>query len=286
MAGPTPVSALIHAATMVTAGVYMVARCNVLLPPRRRTALVVVARSIGGFTATLRRDDRPRPERHQEGAGVLDGLAARLHVPRLRRRRVRRPGMFHVMTHAFFKACLFLGSGSVIHALSGEQDIREDGRPRSEDSRHTYRTFLVATLAISGVPLLAGFLLEGRDPRRGVRARFEGMPWLPKVLWARRAPDGGTHGLLHVPARLADVLRDVPRRRRSRRRTSTSRRRSMTVPLMRPRPALSVVGGCVGIPSSSRRGIRIEPFLSPILLPLAAAATEPHATSSRDGARS
>jgi NADH-quinone oxidoreductase subunit L len=153
MAGPTPVSALIHAATMVTAGVYMIARSNVLyrLAP---DAMMVVA-IIGGLTALfaatigLRQFDIKKVLAYSTvsqlgfmfiGVGVGAFSA----------------GVFHLITHAFFKACLFLGSGSVIHAMSGEQDIRNMGGLKSKIPQ-TYRTFAIATYAISGLPLAAGF---------------------------------------------------------------------------------------------------------------------------------
>jgi len=153
MAGPTPVSALIHAATMVTAGVYMIARSNVLyrLSP---TAMMVVA-IIGGLTALfaatigLRQFDIKKVLAYSTvsqlgfmfiGVGVGAFSA----------------GVFHLVTHAFFKACLFLGSGSVIHAMSGEQDIRRMGGLRSKIPI-TFWTFLIATIAIAGFPPLAGF---------------------------------------------------------------------------------------------------------------------------------
>src|SRR5262249_21441295 len=92
-------------------------------------------------------------------------------------------GIFHVLTHAFFKACLFLGSGSVIHALAGEQDIRRMGG-LSLKIRTTYRTFLVATLAIAGVPLLAGFFSKDAILAAVFEARMPAAPvWLPRVLW-------------------------------------------------------------------------------------------------------
>ena len=133
MAGPTPVSALIHAATMVTAGVYMVVRCNVFfrLSP---TAMLVVA-LVGGLTAIvaatigLVQNDIKKVLAYSTvsqlgymflGAGVGAFVAA----------------IFHVVTHAFFKACLFLGSGSVIHACGGEQDMRQDGRPEEAHADH------------------------------------------------------------------------------------------------------------------------------------------------------
>ncbi len=153
MEGPTPVSALIHAATMVTAGVYLVARTHVLfdLAP---VALSVVA-GIGGATAlfaasiALVQLDIKRVLAYstisQLGymfmAEGMQGYTA---------------GIFHLVTHAFFKALLFLGAGAVIHALEGEQDIRKMGGLWSR-MRITAWTFLIATLAISGIPPLAGF---------------------------------------------------------------------------------------------------------------------------------
>jgi NADH-quinone oxidoreductase subunit L len=153
MAGPTPVSALIHAATMVTAGVYMVTRCNVLfrLAPEAMFAVSIV----GGVTAifaaaiAIAQTDIKRVLAYstvsQLGYMFLAcGVGAYV------------AGMFHVLTHAFFKACLFLGSGAVIHAVGGEQDVRRMGglAPRLPI---TYRTFLIATLALAGIPPLAGF---------------------------------------------------------------------------------------------------------------------------------
>lgn len=153
MAGPTPVSALIHAATMVTAGVYMVARTHFLfaLSP---TAMLVVA-TVGGVTAFF---------------AAIIGLAQNDIKKVLAYSTVSQLGymflaagsgafaaaIFHVFTHAFFKACLFLGSGSVIHACAGEQDMRTMGGLKAHMPT-TYWTFLVSTLALAGIPPLAGF---------------------------------------------------------------------------------------------------------------------------------
>ncbi len=153
MEGPTPVSALIHAATMVTAGVYMIARMNFLyvLAP---TALEVVA-IVGGLTALYAatigvvQNDIKRVLAYSTisqlgymfvGVGVGAFSA----------------GIFHLMTHAFFKALLFLGAGSVMHALSGEQDMRKMGGLKNKIPV-TYAVFLAAALAISGIPGLSGF---------------------------------------------------------------------------------------------------------------------------------
>jgi NADH-quinone oxidoreductase subunit L len=153
MAGPTPVSALIHAATMVTAGVYMVARSHVLyaLAP---FALDTVA-WIGGLTAlfaatvAITQNDIKKVLAYstvsQLGYMFL-GLGSAAFGA----------GIFHVMTHAFFKALLFLGAGSVIHALHEEQDIRKMGGLRRLLPA-TFATFLIATLAITGMPGLSGF---------------------------------------------------------------------------------------------------------------------------------
>jgi NADH-quinone oxidoreductase subunit L len=153
MAGPTPVSALIHAATMVTAGVYMIVRSNVLyrLAP---DAMMVVA-IVGGLTALfaatigLRQFDIKKVLAYST-VSQLGFMFIAVGVGAFS------AGIFHLVTHAFFKACLFLGSGSVIHAMSGEQDIRKMGGLR-EKIPHTYRTFAIACYAISGLPLAAGF---------------------------------------------------------------------------------------------------------------------------------
>ncbi|MGB5287213.1 MAG: NADH-quinone oxidoreductase subunit L, partial [Ignavibacteriaceae bacterium] len=153
MAGPTPVSALIHAATMVTAGVYMVARCSIIYASAP-TAMMVVA-AVGVFTAFfaatigLVQNDIKKVLAYSTisqlgymflalGAGAFSA------------------GIFHVMTHAFFKALLFLGAGSVIHSMHEVQDIRQYGGLKKY-MPITYGTFLVAATAISGIPPLSGF---------------------------------------------------------------------------------------------------------------------------------
>lgn len=153
MEGPTPVSALIHAATMVTAGVYMIGRNAVLFSHAPETLQVVAV--IGCVTALMAgtiglvQNDIKRVLAYSTvsqlgymflamGVGAFAG------------------GIFHLYTHAFFKALLFLGSGAVIHALHGEQDLRRMGGLRKELPL-TYWTFLIGTLAIAGVPLLSGF---------------------------------------------------------------------------------------------------------------------------------
>ena len=153
MAGPTPVSALIHAATMVTAGIFMICRANFLytLAPETLHVIAVVGAATALFAATI---------------GVMQNdikkVLAYSTVSQLGLMFMAlgfgaySSGVFHVMTHAFFKACLFLGSGSVIHAMGGEQDIRKMGGLRKY-MPITFGTFLLATLAISGIPPFAGF---------------------------------------------------------------------------------------------------------------------------------
>ena len=153
MAGPTPVSALIHAATMVTAGIFMVTRLNFIfaLTPDIQTLIAIVGAVTALFAATiaLTQTDIKKVLAYstvsQLGLMFLAlGLGA-YHV-----------AVFHVITHAFFKACLFLGSGSVIHAMGGEQDMRKMGGLKSK-MKTTYYTFLISTLSIAGIPPLAGF---------------------------------------------------------------------------------------------------------------------------------
>ncbi|MDP9120838.1 MAG: NADH-quinone oxidoreductase subunit L, partial [Acidobacteriota bacterium] len=153
MAGPTPVSALIHAATMVTAGVYIVVRANVLyqLAPGVSMFVAVVGALTAIFAATigLAQTDIKKVLAYSTVSQLgYMFLAAGLGA--------YSAAIFHLGTHAFFKALLFLGSGSVIHAMSGEQDMRQMGGLRKR-LPVTFATFLIGALAIAGIPPLAGF---------------------------------------------------------------------------------------------------------------------------------
>ncbi len=153
MAGPTPVSALIHAATMVTAGVYLVARMSgvYLHAPEASTLMAVVGVATAFFAATIAivQTDIKKVLAYST-VSQLGLMFVALGVG------AYGVAIFHVVTHAFFKACLFLGAGSVIHALGGEQDIRKMGGLRKRIPV-TFWTFAIATAAIAGIPPLAGF---------------------------------------------------------------------------------------------------------------------------------
>ena len=182
MAGPTPVSALIHAATMVTAGVYLVARCNVFyqLSPVAMATVAVVGGLTALFAATigLAQNDIKKVLAYSTvsqlgymflAAGVGAYVVA----------------IFHVVTHAFFKACLFLGSGSVIHACGGEQDMRKMGGLRKA-MPITFWTFMAATLAIAGIPVFAGFFSKDEILAKTFEAGYTGLNHLGTlyfVLW-------------------------------------------------------------------------------------------------------
>jgi NADH-quinone oxidoreductase subunit L len=178
MAGPTPVSALIHAATMVTAGVYMIARSNVIyrLAPGALMAVAIIGALTALLAATIgvRQNDIKKVLAYSTvsqlgfmfiGVGVGAFTA----------------GIFHLVTHSFFKACLFLGSGSVIHAMSGEQDIRRMGGLKPHIPQ-TFRTFQWATYAIAGLPFGSGFFSKDE-----ILASAWATPYFPaagKVVWA------------------------------------------------------------------------------------------------------
>jgi NADH-quinone oxidoreductase subunit L len=153
MEGPTPVSALIHAATMVTAGVYMIGRNAVLFAHAPHTlqivAVIGAATALMAGTIGLVQNDIKRVLAYST-VSQLGYMFLAMGVG------AYAAGVFHLYTHAFFKALLFLGSGAVIHALAGEQDLRRMGGLKAE-LPITYWTFLVGALAISGVPLLSGF---------------------------------------------------------------------------------------------------------------------------------
>ncbi len=181
MAGPTPVSALIHAATMVTAGVYMMCRLSFLFAAAP-SALAIIA-LVGGATALLSatialvQNDIKKVLAYstvsQLGFMVL-GVGVGAFVA----------AIFHLMTHAFFKACLFLGSGSVIHALHHEQDIRQMGGLK-ERLPVTRWTFLASCIAIAGIPPLAGFWSKDEILFVAFTSQHPGVaPILYKIAWA------------------------------------------------------------------------------------------------------
>jgi NADH-quinone oxidoreductase subunit L len=263
MEGPTPVSALIHAATMVTAGVYMVTRMNAVfqLAP---LALAVVA-TIGAVTALfaatmgLLQNDIKRVLAYST-VSQLGYMFLALGVGAFS------AGIFHLMTHAFFKALLFLGSGSVIHALSGEQDMRKMGGLWKKIPV-TAKAFLAATLAICAIPPLSGFF--SKDAILG--AAFDARP----VLWAIGFVTAGLTALYmfrlmnmtffgesHVAHEAEHHLHESPP--------------SMTVP-MTILAVLSVAGGWIGWPAALGGSDRFARFLDPVIAHPAAAAAAPQA---------
>ncbi len=251
MAGPTPVSALIHAATMVTAGVYMIARLNFLyvLSP---TALAVVA-AVGGATAllaatiALAQNDIKKVLAYST-VSQLGYMMLACGVGAFA------AGIFHLTTHAFFKALLFLGSGSVIHAMSGEQDMRVMGGLRRK-LPVTYGTFLAGTLAIAGIFPLAGFFSKDEILYRAFSA---GSP----LLWAL--------GFLAAGLTAFYMMRLVVLTFAGENRASDHVRghihespATMTVPLV-VLAALSVAGGWIGWPHFLGGANHFEHWLEPV----------------------
>ncbi|MFQ5498665.1 MAG: NADH-quinone oxidoreductase subunit L [Candidatus Zixiibacteriota bacterium] len=271
MEGPTPVSALIHAATMVTAGVYMIARTNVLflMAPTALTVVAVVGAVTALFAATigLAQNDIKRVLAYST-VSQLGYMFLACGVTSFS------AGLFHLMTHAFFKALLFLGSGSVIHAMSGMQDMRKMGGLKKY-LPVTYWTFLIATLAISGIPGMSGFFSKD------------------EILWKSFSPPNG-HVLLwllgFVTAGLTAfyMFRLVYMTFHGKERMDADTRsrihespRAMTVPLA-ALAVLSVVGGWIGIPHIFGGNNYFERWLEPVLSH-PSFATEAHALASTSG---
>lgn len=179
MAGPTPVSALIHAATMVTAGVYMVSRMHFLytLSPGAMTLVATVGAATALFAGTIGicQTDIKKVLAYstvsQLGFMFLGCGSGAFFA-----------GIFHVVTHAFFKACLFLGSGSVIMGCHHEQDVRKMGGLK-RFMPVTYITFLIATLAIAGIPPFAGFFSKDEILWKTFTSETMVLPHWGKVLW-------------------------------------------------------------------------------------------------------
>ncbi|PKK82191.1 MAG: NADH-quinone oxidoreductase subunit L [candidate division Zixibacteria bacterium HGW-Zixibacteria-1] len=254
MEGPTPVSALIHAATMVTAGVYMIARSNVLymMAPATLTvvAIVGVATAIFAGTIALAQNDIKRVLAYST-VSQLGYMFTACGVAAFG------AGIFHLMTHAFFKALLFLGSGSVIHAMSGQQDMRFMGGLKKR-MPVTFWTFLIATLAIAGIPGLSGFFSKD------------------EILWKAFSSDHGSIwiwliGLLTAGLTAFYMFRLVFLTFFGQERMDSHTKehlhespKVMTVPLS-ILAILSIIGGYVGIPHLLGGGNRFEKFLEPVM---------------------
>lgn len=251
MAGPTPVSALIHAATMVTAGIYMIARSNILYTlshtSQHVVAIIGLATAVFAATIALKQNDIKKVLAYstvsQLGYMFL-GLGVGAYTG----------AVFHVMTHAFFKALLFLGAGSVIHAMHHEQDIRNMGGLRKK-LPVTHITFLAGCIAIAGIPPFSGFFSKDEILAHAYEENI--VYWVIGVLTAAmtafymfrlyattflgqfRGTDEQKHHLHESPW-------------------------AMTLPLI-VLAILSVVGGWIGIPEVLMKDAHsLEHFLDPI----------------------
>ncbi len=263
MEGPTPVSALIHAATMVTAGVYMVVRCSPMFsraPIAMETVMVIgIATAVIAATIGLVQTDIKRVLAYSTVSQlgymfVAAGVGA------------FSAGIFHLMTHAFFKALLFLGAGSVIHAMSGEQDLMRMGGLRKH-TPVTFWTMLIAALAISGIFPLAGFFSKDEILWS---AWSRGHP----VIWILGFITAGLTAFYMFRLIFLAFFGDARHSDEVRHHLHESPP-SMTIPLV-VLGVLSVVGGFIGLPAwlGSNRFFR---FLEPSL---ALAVTAEHAESS------
>jgi NADH-quinone oxidoreductase subunit L len=251
MEGPTPVSALIHAATMVTAGVYMVARCHKLFE-MAPLSLEIVA-WVGGLTAVfaatigLVQTDIKRVLAYStisQLGYMFVGVGVGAYAA----------GVFHLVTHAFFKALLFLGAGSVIHGLGGEQDLRKMGglAPRMMT---TTATFLIGAFGLAGVPPLAGFFSKD-EILASVFHEHHYLLWVlllagafMTAFYTFRLVFLAFFGAPRMPKEVAHHIHESPP--------------TMTVPLIILAVATVVAGLAFGIPSST--GTPFARFLAPVL---------------------
>ncbi|MGZ8557323.1 MAG: NADH-quinone oxidoreductase subunit L [Chitinophagaceae bacterium] len=251
MAGPTPVSALIHAATMVTAGIYMIARSNILYSMSPVTmnivAIIGLATAVVAATIALKQNDIKKVLAYstvsQLGYMFL-ALGTGAYVA----------AVFHVMTHAFFKALLFLGSGSVIHAMGGEQDIRKMGG-LGKYMKITHVTFLIGCLAIAGIPGFSGFfskdeILAGAFAKSPILYAIGLGTALLTAFYMFRLYATTFKGSFRGTQEQQHHLHESPS--------------AITIPLI-VLAILSVVGGYVGIPEFMMHGAHsLKEFLAPI----------------------
>jgi NADH-quinone oxidoreductase subunit L len=255
MAGPTPVSALIHAATMVTAGIYMIARSNVLYiaAPATNTVIAIIGAATALLAATIaiRQNDIKKVLAYstvsQLGYMFL-ALGTGSYVA----------AVFHVMTHAFFKALLFLGSGSVIHAVSGQQDIRFMGGLRSK-LPITYITFLIGCLAIAGIPPLSGFFSKDAI----LLGAFEHDKFL-YVIGVLTAALTAFYMFRLLFITFGGNFRGTEEQRHHIHESPAA----MTLPLI-VLAFLAIIGGFVGVPEVFMHGgERLADYLSPVIRPV------------------
>jgi NADH-quinone oxidoreductase subunit L len=254
MAGPTPVSALIHAATMVTAGVYMVARCSILfaLAPDVLTIIAVVGAVTAIFAATigLVQNDIKKVLAYST-ISQLGYMFLAMGVAAFS------AGIFHLMTHAFFKALLFLGSGAVIHAMHDEQDIQKMGGLKKY-LPVTYKTFFIGALAISGIPPLSGFFSKDEILWMSFSSYYGSI-----ILWIVGAFGAGLTAFYMF--RLVSLTFEGDQRFGHDQHPHEAPK-TMTVPLI-ILAALSIIGGFVGIPRSLGGSNAIEHWLEPVIAP-------------------
>jgi NADH-quinone oxidoreductase subunit L len=250
MAGPTPVSALIHAATMVTAGIYMIARSNILFTLAPQTldvvAIIGIATAIVAAIIALTQTDIKKVLAYstvsQLGYMFL-GLGVGAYTG----------AFFHVITHAFFKALLFLGAGSVIHAMSDEQDMRKMGNLKSK-LPVTFLTMMVGTIAISGLPPFSGFFSKDEI----LAHAFEHNP----LLWVI-----GVIGAIFTAFYMFRMMfltfygnfRGTPEQQHHLHESP----KSMTIPLI-ILAVLSAIGGFIGLPEVFGGSHWLANFLSPV----------------------
>ena len=251
MAGPTPVSALIHAATMVTAGIYMIARSNILytMAPVTQGVVAIVGLSTAILAATiaLKQNDIKKVLAYST-VSQLGYMFLALGVG------AYTGAVFHVMTHAFFKALLFLGAGSVIHAMSGEQDIRNMGGLKKYMSI-THITFLLACLAIAGMPPFSGFFSKDEI----LAAAFERSP----LLWGVGVA-GAIMTAFYMFRLYAMTFLGKFRGTHEQQHHLHESPKAITTPLI-VLAILSVIGGLIGIPEIFiDGGHRLETFLAPV----------------------
>lgn len=254
MEGPTPVSALIHAATMVTAGVYMIARSNVLYMMSPITLAVVaiigIVTALYAGTIALAQNDIKRVLAYST-ISQLGYMFAACGVAAFS------AGIFHLMTHAFFKALLFLGAGSVIHGLAGQQDMRYMGGLKRRMPK-TFWTFLIATLAIAGIPGLSGFFSKDEILWKSFSSDYGSiLIWVVGLLTAGltafymfRLIYLTFYGEERMDSRTKEHIHESPP--------------VMTIPLI-ILAVLAVIGGWIGIPHVLGGSNHFEKFLEPVM---------------------